>query len=126
MEPKKKVLVVEDEPALSAILRGKLEHGVCEVLEAKDGEEGLIIALSEHPDIILLDLNMPGMDGMTMLHKLRADAWGAKAGVIILTNVGDTEKVAQAMESDAFEYYIKSDTQIDTVVARVKERLGMR
>lgn len=128
MANKKKILVieiVEDETSLSNVLSDRFEGEHFEVLKAKNGEEGLSIALREHPDLILLDLAMPVMDGITMLKKLREDEWGKSARAIILTNASDTEKVAEAMESEVFEYHVKSDTKIDDIVARVKGDLGV-
>ena len=126
MENKKKVLIVEiveDEATLSNALSDKFSHEHFEVLKAKNGEEGLSIALRERPDIILLDIIMPVMDGITMLHKLREDEWGKKAHVVVLTNVSDMSGIATAIENGAFEYYVKSDTQIEDIVASVKRTL---
>ena len=126
MENKKKVLIVEiveDEATLSNALSDKFSHEHFEVLKAKNGEEGLSIALRERPDIILLDIIMPVMDGITMLHKLREDEWGKKAHVVVLTNVSDMSGIARAIENGAFEYYVKSDTQIEDIVASVKRTL---
>ena len=129
MENKKKILhveIVEDEASLSNVLTDKFEREHFEVLKAKNGEEGLSIALREHPDIILVDLIMPVMDGITMLKKLRQDTWGKSANAIILTNASDTEKVMEAMENEVFEYHVKSDTHLEDIVARVKEKLKVQ
>ena len=67
------ILVVEDEKPMARALELKLYHEDFEVLEVENGEKGLEIALREHPDLILLDIIMPGMDGTTMLKKLRED-----------------------------------------------------
>jgi len=126
MENKKKLLIVEiveDEAALSNALCDKFEREHFEVLKAKNGEEGLSIALRERPDIILLDIMLPVMDGITMLHKLREDEWGKKAHVVVLTNVSDMSGIARAIENGAFEYYVKSDTQIENIVESVKRTL---
>ena len=82
------------------------------------------MAMQHHPDLILLDIIMPVMDGMTMLKKLRADEWGKKAEVIILTNLGDNEKVAEAMSQGSFDYLVKSDWNIADVAELVKKKLG--
>jgi len=126
MNEKKKVLIVEiieDEASLSNALSDKFTHEHFEVLQAKNGEEGLATALREHPDVILLDILMPRMDGIAMLKKLRTDAWGKSAHVIILTNVGDMGKIAEAMRNEVFEYYVKSDTQIENIIESVKKTL---
>ena len=123
MENKKTILVVEDEISLLNALRDKLTRENFAVLEAKNGEEGLEVALREQPDLILLDIVMPKMDGMTMLRKLREDLWGKSAKVIILTNLSDNEKIAGALEQKSQEYLVKSDWKIEDVVAKVRERL---
>lgn len=123
-ENKKKILVVEDEEPLQLVLRDILNVGGYDVLEAKNGLEGLETALREHPDLILLDILMPKMDGLEMLKKLRQDEWGKKAAVIVLTNLSDNEDVAKAVEEDVFEYFVKSDIKIEEVLTRIRERIG--
>jgi CheY-like chemotaxis protein len=115
---------VEDDAVVRKVLHDKLSLEGFGVLEAKNGEEGLAIALENHPDLILLDILMPKMDGLTMLKKLREDEWGKTANVIILTNYDETEKIADALGSRVFEYYVKSDTPIEDLIAKVKEKLG--
>ena len=66
----KKILIVEDDNALAGILYDKFSQEAFGILEAKNGEEGLELALAKHPDLILLDIMMPKMDGMTMLKKI--------------------------------------------------------
>lgn len=124
MEQKKRILIVEDEVSLRSALREKLEREGFEALEAKNGVEGLAAALSEHPDLILLDIIMPVMDGMTMLKKLREDVRGMDAKVIVLTNLSDNEKLADAMEHGTYDYLVKSDWKLEDVVKVVGERLG--
>lgn len=119
-----KILIIEDESSLRNALRDKFTRDGFEVLEAKNGEEGLDVALREHPDLILLDIVMPKMDGMTMLTQLREDEWGKTARVITLTNLSDTEKVAEAIEHGSYEYLVKSDWKIEDVVATVRKKLG--
>jgi len=119
MENKKKILIVEDETSLRNALRDKFTWEGFAVIEAKNGEEGLEIALREHPDLILFDIVMPVMDGMTMISKIRIDAWGKDAKVIVLTNLSDV-----AIAHGSYDYLVKSDWKIEDVVARVRERLG--
>src|SRR3989344_8083810 len=98
------LLITEDEPALRYVLRDKLSNIGFKVFEAADGEEGLAVALKERPDLILLDLLMPKMDGISMLKKLREDEWGKKVKVLVLTNLEDTNKISEAIEHGAEEY----------------------
>ena len=94
-------------------------HGYL-VESAYNGEEGLQKALQEHPDIILLDIRMPKMDGITMLSQLRKDAWGEDAKVIILTNLDQNENILKGVVTDHPSYYlikanIKPKTLIDYI-----------
>ena len=118
------ILVVEDEESLRNALNDKLTRENFNVLEAKDGEEGLEIALKYHPDLILLDLLMPKMNGIEMAGKLRQDKWGKNAKIIILTNLMETEKVQRELENSVYEYLIKNDIKLDDVVKKVKQALG--
>jgi CheY-like chemotaxis protein len=123
-DAQKTILVVEDESSMRRVLVDKLSLEAFSVLEAKNGEEGLKIALEKHPDLILLDIIMPRMDGITMLKKLRDDEWGKKVEVILLTNLSEKEKIAEAMEQETFEYLVKTDWKIEDVVEKVKEKLA--
>ena len=67
---------------------------------------------------------MPVMDGMTMLAKLRQDAWGKDANVIILTNLNENEKINESVRSGVFGYLIKTDWKIEEVVGKIRERLA--
>lgn len=121
----KKVLIVEDEAPLRNAVSDILSFEGFQVFQAKNGQEGLDIALTEHPDLILLDLMMPVMDGLTMLEKLREDKeWGKSASVILLTNINDPDKVAQATEAGSYDFLVKSDWNIEDVVRKIKTRLG--
>lgn len=128
MENKKVVLIAEDESILRNALKDKLTLEGMSVLEAKNGEEGLEIALRENPDIILVDIIMPKMDGVTMLQKLHDDENGKKIKFIILTNADDTDEIARAMrvvapESGSFDYFVKTNIAIDEVVEKVKDKV---
>lgn len=68
---------------------------------------------------------MPKLDGMTMLDKLRRDEWGKNVDVIILTNLGDAEKVSQAVEHGTFEYLVKVEWNINEVIKKIKNKLGV-
>lgn len=124
MEKKKhKVLIVEDESALSKVLEEKFEREGYEVITANNGEIGLDKALSDLPDLILLDIAMPVMDGLEMLRLLREDKRGREMLVIILTNYGDMEKFAQAKDLNAVDYLVKADWGMRDVVDKVKEAI---
>lgn len=93
------------------------------MLKAKNGEEALASALNEHPDLILLDLLMPVMDGITMLKKLREDAWGKEAKVMVLTNLGEEAKLKESKALGVVDYLVKADWKIEDVVQKIKNQI---
>jgi len=121
----KKVLIIEDEQTLSAVLVDKFVKDGFEVFTAKDGREGLDMALKIHPDCILLDILMPVMDGITMLGLLRKDAWGKHAHVLMLTNLSSTEKEMTSHALGVEDYMIKTDWKLEDVVKKVREKIGV-
>jgi DNA-binding response OmpR family regulator len=118
-----KLLVVEDEAPLAQILIDAFNAEGFVTSHADNGKDGLDQALSWQPDIILLDIVMPKMDGITMLHKLREHAEGKKIPVILLTNLSDTDKVFDALAYGAFDFLIKADWSIADIVREVKSKL---
>lgn len=118
------MLIVEDDTALSSVLKDKLNNEEFAVLTARDGEEGLAIALREHPDVILLDVRMPRMDGMTMMHKLRQDNWGRRASIIILSNYDTNDNLLHQIGADLPSYYlIKTNSPLESIVEKIQELL---
>jgi DNA-binding response OmpR family regulator len=123
----KKILIIEDEKSLREAIHDKLKKEDFIILEAKNGEEGLAVSLKEHPDLILLDLVMPKMDGMSMLKKLREDVWGKTVPVIILTNLpsNDEERNKDITVLEPTFYFIKTDKSMEEIINAVEDRLGM-
>jgi CheY-like chemotaxis protein len=119
----KQILIVEDVSFLQKAMKVILKDAGYDVIIASNGEDGLNKALKKHPDLILLDILMPKMDGMTMLKELRKDPWGKKAPVIILTNLNDKEKLIEATKEHVVDYYVKSDWEIDEIVKIVDDKL---
>jgi CheY-like chemotaxis protein len=120
---KKKILVIDDDNNLRLVLVDKLNMSGFEAIGASNGKEGLEKALEWHPDVILLDVMMPVMNGQEMLRKLREDKWGERAKVIMLTVVEDAGVIAQAVQDGSFAYIIKTDQSMDDVVEKVKSML---
>jgi DNA-binding response OmpR family regulator len=120
-----RVLIIEDEQSLLTAMQDGLTANGFTISVAHDGEEGLKAALDQKPDLIILDVLMPKMDGMTMLKKLREDEmYGKHAKVIILTNLdADDKMVTDVVETQPTYYLIKSDVNIDGISAKVKEVL---
>jgi CheY-like chemotaxis protein len=121
---KKKVLIVEDEKLLADALETKFAHENFDVFKAENGQIGLDLAQAKKPDIILLDLMMPVMDGKTMLHKLREIQEFKFLPVVVLTNAGDVDNIRETKRYDnASAFLIKSNVNPDDIVQVVKDIL---
>lgn len=116
--------VVEDDRPLLSVLSERFNAEGFKVITAITGEEGFDLAIKNKPDLILLDIVMPKMDGLSMLKKLRDDPWGKKARVILLTNLSADEKITKAVtELEPECYLVKTDWKMDDIVERVKSSL---
>jgi CheY-like chemotaxis protein len=120
------ILIVEDEKPLQDVLADVLSKRGYTVITASNGKEGLDRACEERPDLILLDIIMPVMDGLEMLRELRQEEWGDAIEVVLLTNVSDNEKLAEALEIGAFDYLVKSDHTIDTITDAITTKVGSK
>ncbi len=121
---KRKVLIIEDEAAMLNALVDKFRKEDLIVLEAHDGEEGYKMAIREQPDLILLDIVMPKMDGMSVMKKLREDDWGKDVSVIFLTNMTDPSLVAEASKVGVYDFLVKTDWKLDDVINLAKDKLA--
>jgi len=119
-----KILVAEDDKLISNSLCDALKANGFETIPAYDGEEAVAKAKAEKPDLALLDILMPKMDGISVLWELRANPSTAKTPVIVLTNLGDMETISKIVEAGAVDYLLKSDQSMDDVVKKVKEVLS--
>jgi len=120
------VLIVEDEKPIYTLLKEKLEKEGLEVEIATDGEMGFKKALELHPNLIMLDIILPKLDGMSMLKDLRKEnTWGAKVPVILLTNVDpSSEKMNREIaETQPAYYMVKSNWKLEDVMEKIKEVL---
>lgn len=117
----KKILIIEDEKDLRFFLTKALKGEGFETLEAFDGEEGIEIAKKEKPDLILLDLLLPGINGYEVLTKLKKDPFLEQIPVIILSNLGQSEEIEKGMKLGAIDYLIKANFTLDEIVERVKK-----
>ena len=126
MKSQKTILIVEDEISLRDALCDKLTHDGFLAYAAKNGEEGLSMAIEKKPDLILLDIVMPVMGGVAMLKELRKDEWGKKAKVMMLTNLAsDADKLAEVLENDVTEYLVKASTPLEEIVGKIKNKLNV-
>lgn len=118
---KKKLLIIEDESILLELFADKFINEGFKTFQATTAEKGLQIALKEKPDLILLDIILPKMDGISMLRILREDPWGKSVPVIILSNVTDQQKVSEAMKLSVYDYIIKTNLILNNLAQQVKE-----
>jgi len=122
----KKILIVEDERSLMQVLADRLALEGFNVIKAYDGQEGLDSARKEMPDLILLDLIMPVMDGMTMLEEMRKDDCCKIIPAIVLTNLIDKEQVAKALSAGSYDYLVKTDWKIEDIIIKIKVKLNLK
>jgi len=122
----KKVVIVEDEKVLADALAIKFEHENFQVSKAENGQAGLDLIKQVKPNVVLLDLMMPVMDGKTMLHKLREIEEFKWLPVVVLTNAGEVDNIRQTKNYDnASAFLIKSNINPEDVIKVVKELLRM-
>jgi len=116
----KKILIIEDEIAFQKLMGDQLKRDGYEVISADDGKKGLDTAISKHPDLILLDLKLPIMDGLAVLSELREDAWGKSAKVIVLTNLEpDKEILAKVLVNKPALYLVKSNIKLSELKGKI-------
>ncbi|MCK4859495.1 MAG: response regulator [Candidatus Omnitrophica bacterium] len=123
MTDKKKVLIVDDEVTLVKLVRFLLERHGFEVCAAYGGQESVEIAQKEIPDLILMDIMMPKVDGNEAIKQLREKEITREIPVIILSALGQEAEVARGLESGAVDYLVKPFNPQD-LLARVKKILG--
>jgi CheY-like chemotaxis protein len=129
-ESGKLILVIDDDKDLAEIISLKLEQAGFKVEKAHDGESGMAKAKEIKPDLILLDVKMPGMTGIQVLSKIKTDPELAGLKVIFLTNLGEAEDqnswVDDKFAKDAGALgHIKKTDDLDKTIARVKQELGV-
>lgn len=124
MDTKNKVLIIDDSKDLAKALSDVLIYKGFETLAAHSGTEGLNTALSEHPDIILLDLRMPDIDGFEVMRRLRADDWGKNAKIMILTATSTHEKVPEDIVIDKSDFLMKTQWGLENISTKVTEKLS--
>ncbi len=124
-DKQKIILIVEDDKFLLEILEEEFSKNGFKVVAVRDGEQGLEAAANYKPELILADILMPKMDGITMLTKLRSNPATKNIPAIILTNLNDTENIDKALETGVYDFLVKSDWEPKDLVKRVREKLGM-
>lgn len=123
-QTKIKILIVEDDPFLSSMYSTKFEMENFDVYCAEDGVKGLEAAVQVMPDIILLDILMPNMNGFEVLEKLKADAKTKSIPVILLTNLNQKDEIDKGMALGASDFMIKAHVMPSEVVDKTKTVLA--
>jgi len=119
----KKILIVEDDKFLRELMVRKLSQENFEIIEAVDGEEGIKKIKDTIPDIVLLDLILPGIDGFEVLAKIKEDATTNSIPVIILSNLGQREDVERGMKLGAIDFLVKAHFTPNEIIDKIKENL---
>jgi DNA-binding response OmpR family regulator len=120
---KKTVLIVEDDKFLRELISRKILNEGFDVSEAVDGEDGLKKVKEEKPDLILLDLILPGIDGFEFLARIKEDSGLAQIPVIILSNLGQKEDIEKGMKLGAVDYLIKAHFTPREIIEKIKANL---
>jgi DNA-binding response OmpR family regulator len=121
-----KIAIIEDDQVINQMYRMKFEAAGFDVASASDGEAGAALVEKTQPDLILLDLQMPHMNGAEALERIRAKPASAKTPVIILTNLGEEEAPKNLRTMGIHSYIVKAELTPSQVVARVKEALDLK
>ena len=119
-----KIAIIEDDPVISQMYRMKFEADGFDVKLANNGKKGVALVEDFFPDLILLDLQMPEMNGHEALTAIRKQPWGQHIPVIILTNLGEEEAPKGIRALGIHSYIVKAELTPRQVVQRVKDALG--
>jgi CheY-like chemotaxis protein len=123
-EEKIRVLLIEDEKEVAELYKLKLSLDGYEVSTAASGQEGLNKAFKERPELIFLDIKMPGMDGFEVLKKIRSSAKTKETPVVILSNFDEQDLIEKGLSLGANEYLIKSQFTPEDISGKVKDWVG--
>lgn len=119
-----KIAIIEDDPVISQMYRMKFEADGFSVQLASDGKRGVAMVEDFKPDLILLDLAMPEMNGEEALKEIRSHNWGKNIPVIVLTNLGAEEAPKSLSSLGVLSYIVKANLTPSEVAQRVKEALA--
>lgn len=119
----KKILIVEDDRFLRELITQKLAKEGFDIIEAINGEEGIKKTKEEKPDLVLLDLILPGIDGFEVLSKIKEDVALAQIPVIVLSNLGQKEDVERGLKLGAVDYLIKAHFTPGEIVEKARNAL---
>lgn len=120
----KTILIVDDNELVRKSLAATLISNALNVETASNGKEGLDKALKLHPDLVITDIRMPQLDGLEMIEKIRADEWGKKVPVLVMTVDEDTESINKALLAGVTVYISKNVTDPAAIAEQIKTALG--
>ena len=120
----KKILWVEDDSFLKDIIAQKLSHEQATLFYASEGERALVLAKKEKPDVVMLDILLPGMDGVTILSRLKESPETKDIPVIMFSNLDEKSKIDQSMHLGASGFFVKSSMTLDQIVAKIVETIS--
>jgi DNA-binding response OmpR family regulator len=123
-ENKKTILIVEDDKFLRELMNQKLLREGFETEEAVDGEQGIQKIKEVKPDLVLLDLILPGIDGFEVLSKIKEDPALAAIPIIVLSNLGQKDDIERGLQLGAKDYLIKAHFTPGEVIEKIKNILG--
>ncbi len=116
----KKILIIEDDKFLRELIGQKLLKEGYDIVEAVDGEKGIKSIKDEKPDLVLLDLILPGIDGFEVLSKMKKDAATAQTPVIILSNLGQKDDIEKGLKMGADDYLIKAHFTPGEIIDKIR------
>lgn len=117
------ILIIEDDKFLRELISRKLLSEGFKIEEAIDGEEGLAKAKETKPDLILLDLILPGLDGFEVLQRIKDDPSTASIPVLILSNLGQKDEIERGLSLGAVDFLVKAHFTPEEIVSKMKEVL---
>jgi len=121
----KKILIIEDEEIMFSLLEKRLKGEGYDIQIARDGQAGLAMMRQEKPDLVLLDIIMPKMNGFDVLEAMRADSSLKDVSAIIISNSGQSVELDRAKELGVKDWLIKTEFDIQEVLAKVKKQLNL-
>lgn len=125
MNDAKSILVIEDDALLRDGMKTLFEKHGFKVTVASDGAVGYEQALAFKPDLLLLDVMLPKLDGVEFLRQLKDDPWGKTASVIVLTNLDSKVHLAKVLELGHYDFLSKTDWSLDDLLQKVNHKLGL-
>ncbi|NCN53078.1 response regulator [Candidatus Wolfebacteria bacterium] len=120
----KKVLLVEDDAFLRSLLSNRLKRDGIDVVTATTGDAAVEAIKSNNPDLVLLDIILPGKSGFEIMEEIKADPQVPNVPVIIISNLGQDSDIERGRELGVADYLVKADTPIDDLVSKIRDFLN--